>query len=288
MSLSRDPKKYKKDFTSTISLDDGRVLACEKDLANLNKLGLDTLEGAMAFVGDDVARDAGSRVTYRVEIEGEVWFVKVHKKAPLRSRFALAGQWVVSPGHREWDSANMLRRNGFDVPQPVAFGESINFFSCPRQSFVITREIKGPTLEELLLDGYPAVEGKTTRQVSLEILDDMAGMIKRFHVSGYYHKDLYCCHLIVAVDEHESEKRWGQPHFIDLERVVRERKPHSRWLVKDLAALNFSAPATVTTTDRWRFLKQYLPSYSVSGRKKWARAIIAKTQKIASHIPKYL
>jgi hypothetical protein len=94
--------------------------------------------------------------------------------------------------------------------------------------------------------------------------------------------------LIVAVDEHESEKRWGQPHFIDLERVVRERKPHSRWLVKDLAALNFSAPATVTTTDRWRFLKQYLPSYSVSGRKKWARAIIAKTQKISSHIPKYL
>ena len=144
MSLTRDPKKYQKDFLATVSLDGGRVLACEKDVSELARLGLDTLDGVMAYVGKDVARDAGMRMTYRVETENEVWFLKVHKKIPWRSRFSLAGQWIVSPGHREWDSANMMRRNGFDVPQPVAFGESPNFFSCPRLSFVITREIIGP------------------------------------------------------------------------------------------------------------------------------------------------
>jgi heptose I phosphotransferase len=287
MSLARDPKKYQKDFSATVSLDEGRVLACDKDVAQLIKSKLDTLAGVMAYVGKDVARAAGKRMTYRVEAENELWFLKVHKTIPLRSRFALAGQWVVSPGHREWDSANMMRRNGFDVPQPVAFGESTNFLSCPRLSFVITREIKGPTLDVFLADGYPAVNGLSPKQVRLQIIEDLAGMIKRFHVSGYFHKDLYCCHLIVAAHEHEHDKRWGQPHFIDLERVVRERNPHHRWFVKDLAALNFSAPPSISLVDRWRFLKNYLPSYSLSGRKQWARAIIAKTIKIDNHTPKY-
>ncbi|MDE0585227.1 MAG: hypothetical protein OSB63_01245 [Planctomycetota bacterium] len=287
MSLTRDPKKYQKDFSATVSLDDGRVLACEKDVAQLTKLGLDTLEGAMAFVGKDVARSAGMHVTYRVEAENEVWLLKTHKKIPLRSHFALGGQWVVSPGHREWDSANMMRRNGFDVPQPVAFGESTNFLSCPRLSFVITREIKGPTLDVFLADGYPEVDGLSAKHVRFQVIEDIAGMIKRFHVSGYYHKDLYCYHLIVAVHEHEQDKRWGQPYFIDLERVVRGRNPHHSWFVQDLAALNLSAPASVSLVDRWRFLKNYLPSYSITGRKQWARAIIAKTSKIAKHTPKY-
>ena len=65
MSLTRDPKKYQKDFSATVSLDDGRVLACEKNVAQLTELKLDTLEGAMAFIGEDVARDAGMRMTYR-------------------------------------------------------------------------------------------------------------------------------------------------------------------------------------------------------------------------------
>ena len=287
MSLIRDPKKYQKDFSATVSLDEGRVLACEKDIAQLAQLGLDTLDGAMSYGDKDVARAAGMRMTYRVKVENEVWFVKIHKTIPLRSRFALGGQWAVSPGHREWDSANMMRRNGFDVPQPVAFGESTNFLSCPRLSFVITREIKGPTLDVFLAEGYPELDGLSAQDVRLQVIEDIAGMIKRFHVSGYFHKDLYCCHLIVAVHEHEQEKRWGQPHFIDLERVVRERNPHHRWFVKDLAALNFSAPPSISLIDRWRFLKNYLPSYSLSGRKQWARSIIAKTIKIDNHTPKY-
>ena len=62
---------------------------------------------------------------------------------------------VVSPGHREWDAANMLRADGFDVASPVAFGESIRFGGCPRQSFVIVREVKGQQLDDFLEKGYP-------------------------------------------------------------------------------------------------------------------------------------
>ena len=287
MSLMRDPKKYQKDFLATVSLDEGRVLACVKDSAVLEKYGLDTLEGAMSFVGEKIARDAGPRVTYELDTGNEVWFVKIHKNIGWRSRLALVGKRLVSPGHREWDSANMLRRSGFDVVEPVAFGESINFFSCPRKSFIVTREIKGPALDVLLADGYPKVIGQTPSEVRTVVVEDLAGMIKRFHSAGYYHKDLYCCHLIVTEDKCEKDQRWGRPYMIDLERVVREPNPNSRWFVKDLAALNFSAPSIVSNTDRWRFLKNYFPSLPVSARKKWAHAIIAKTNKIAAHTPKY-
>jgi tRNA A-37 threonylcarbamoyl transferase component Bud32 len=287
MTFVRDPEKYKKDISSTVSVDQGRVLACEKDLPKLTELGLDTLEGAMAFQGDDVARAAGPRMTYRVVAGDEVWYVKIHKAVPLKSMLALAGPLVVSPGHREWDSVNMLRRSGFDVPQPVAFGESINFFSCPRSSFIVTREVIGPSLETFLADGYPEMPGRTQHEVKLNIVEDLAGMVKRFHSAGYYHKDLYCCHLIVAVDEHEESGRWGQPHLIDLERVVRERNPAERWIVKDLAALHFSAPKAVSSRDRWRFLKYYFPSSSFDSRRRIAKKIETKMLKIASHTPKY-
>ncbi|MDP6962622.1 MAG: lipopolysaccharide kinase InaA family protein [Planctomycetota bacterium] len=287
MAFARDPEKYKKDISATVSLDQGKVLACESDLAKLTELGLDTLEGAMAFKSDDIARSAGPRITYRVDVGHEVWYVKIHKTVPWRSKLALAGPLTVSPGHREWDSANMLRRSGFDVPQPVAFGESINFFSCPLRSFIITRGIEGPSLEEYLADGYPIMEGLSPHEVKNSILEDIAGMVKRFHSAGYYHKDLYCCHLIVAEDEHEKESRWGQPHIIDLERVVRERNPAERWIVKDLAALHFSAPAVVSMRDKWRFLKYYFPSWSYANRRRFAQKIEAKRKKIASHTPKY-
>ncbi|MFT7516989.1 MAG: heptose I phosphotransferase [Myxococcota bacterium] len=287
MISARDPEKYQKDFLSTVSLDNGRVLACEKDLVELEKLGLDTLEGAMNFNGGVVVRAAGVRTTYKVEAGDEIWFVKIHKNIGWRSRLSVVGSRLVSPGHREWDSANMLRRSGFDVLEPVAFGESINFLSCPRRSFIVTREVKGPPLDELLADGYPEVWGQSETEARRNLVEDMAGMIKRFHSAGYYHKDLYCCHLIVAVDQHEKDKRWGQPHLIDLERVVRERQPNTRWFVKDLAALNFSAPATVSLIDRWRFLKNYFPSLPKGERKKWARLIFAKTAKIANHTPKF-
>ncbi|MGB0953777.1 MAG: lipopolysaccharide kinase InaA family protein [Planctomycetota bacterium] len=283
MTDLRDDRMYRPKGRPTTTLDQGRILAAMEDVHLLAPLGLDTLESAMAFDKGVIVRDAGPRKTYRVETEEGILFVKIHRDVPLARRWNVLGKGSSSPAHIEWDAISMMRKTGFDVPEPVAFGEEINLLGCPRRSFIITREVVGKQLDHLLEDGYPNPQNRSEREASDQVLRDVAGMVRRFHSTGFYHKDLYCCHLIVTEDP-----RWGRPFFIDLERVDRDFPPRRRWLVKDLAALHYSAPATVTKADRLRFLLQYMSKRRVDAHtKRCVRDIVEKARKIAAHVPKF-
>ncbi len=67
--------------------------------------------------------------------------------------------------------------------------------------------------------------------------------------------------------------------------MFRPRWRRTRWIVKDLAALNFSAPARfVSLTDRVRFLRAYLSCEKLDARgKALARRVGAKTRRMAHH-----
>ena len=283
MTELRDVRMYQAKGRPTTTLDEGRILAAMEDVHLLAPLGLDTLDGAMQFDGGVIVRDAGPRKTYRVETPEGVIFVKIHRDVPLKRRLNVTGRGSSSPAHIEWDAISMMRKTGFDVPDPVAFGEEINILGCPRRSFIITREVVGKQLDHLLEPGFPNPKELPERQARNQVLRDVAGMVRRFHSTGFYHKDLYLCHLIVTQDE-----RWGRPFFIDLERVDRDFPPRRRWLVKDLAALYYSAPSTVTKADCLRFLLMYMSKTRVDAHtKRCVRDIVHKAHKIASHVPKF-
>ena len=277
----RDFRQYRQRLRPTVQLDQGRVLADEEAVPLLRELGLDTLEGALAFRDGELVRDAGPRKTWRVVARDRVLYLKVHHAVPLRRRLL---PWKSeSPARHEWSALMALRRTGFDVPDPVAFGETPTPWGRPPRSFVITSEVPGPPLDALLADGYPDPHGLGERGARDAVLRDVAGMVRRFHAAGFYHKDLYPCHLVVADDP-----RWGRPHFIDLERVERSHPPRRRWLVKDLAALHHGAPPTVTRTDRLRFLLLYLCKTRLDPRaKRCAREVIRKERALAAHVPRY-
>lgn len=283
MQEVRDVRQYRARGRQTIELDQGRILAAREDIEILEELGLHTLQAAMHFSRGTMMRDAGPRKTYRVEAQGEVLYVKIHSAVSFRRRWTMFGRQNGSPARIEWDNINGLRRAGFDVPEPVAFGESAAILGSPRQSFLVTREVPGPQLDELLSGGYPDPKRRGPRVARDQVLRDLSGMIRRFHASGFFHKDLYFCHLIVTEDE-----RWGRPYLIDLGRVNQQFPPRRRWLVKDLAALNYSAPSTVTRADRLRFVLGYLCKPHLDPQvKKCVRDVVAKTEQIASHVPKY-
>ena len=283
MSEVRDIQMYRPKGRPTTTLDQGRILAAQEDVHLLEKLQLSTLSEAMSFSDGVLVRAAGPRKTYRVEVDDAVLFIKLHHDVPLKRRMALMGRRSASPAHIEWDAIGMLRKTGFDVPEPVAFGENISLLGCPRQSFIVTREVKGPQLDHLLANGYPNPNGVSERQARDQVLNDVAGMVRRFHSTGFYHKDLYLCHLIVTDDP-----RWGRPYFIDLERVDRDFPPRRRWFVKDLAAMNHSAPPTVTRADRMRFLLRYMSKTRLDNHsKRCLRDVINKTARMAAHVPKY-
>ena len=279
----RDPRQYRARSRPTVELDRGRVVAAAEEVALLRQLGLDRLEGALAFAGGEVVREAGPRCTRRIPGPDGALYLKTHRAVPPMRRLAFAGRLSASPARREWDALMEMRRTGFDVPDPVALGETPTVVGCPPQSFLVTREVPGRTLEELLREGWPDPHGLGPRRARDAVLADLGGMVRRFHAAGFFHKDLYCCHLVVAPDP-----RWGRPYFIDLQRVERAHPPRRRWLVKDLAALHHSAPPTVTRSDRLRFLLQYLCKSRLDPRaRRCARDVIAKARSLAAHLPRY-
>jgi tRNA A-37 threonylcarbamoyl transferase component Bud32 len=283
MTEVRDLRMYRAQGRPTTSLDQGRVLAAQEDVELLASLGLDTLEGAMSYTGGRMVREAGPRKTRRIETDSGVLFLKQHHDIPLRRRLVPGGRRASSPAHIEWDAIGMLRKTGFDVPTPVAFGEDIQLIGTPRRSFILTREVVGSQLDHLLEDGFPNPHGHSEREARDAVIRDVAGMVRRFHATGFYHKDLYFCHLIVTEDP-----RWGRPYFIDLERVDRDFPPRRRWFVKDLAALHHSAPANVTRADRLRFLLVYLSKNRLDEHaKRCVRDVVARAARMDEHVPKF-
>lgn len=282
-TVRRDPRQYRAKGRATVALDEGRVLAAADEVTLLRGLGLDRLDGALRFTGGTLARTAGARVTRRIETAAGVLYLKVHSSIPSWQRLAFLGRGATSPARREWEAMEDMRRAGFDVPEPVAFGEDVAIFGCPPRSFLLMREVPGIPLDAFLADGFPDPHRVGPRRSRDAVLRDVSGMIRRLHATGFYHKDLYCCHLLVTRDP-----RWGRPFLIDLQRVERGQPPRRRWLVKDLAALHLSAPRSVTRADRLRFLLNYLSKSRLDPEaKRWVRAIVSKAATLGAHVPKF-
>jgi len=256
----------------TIRLDHGRLLAGKPFVEELHALGLDTLEGALRFRAGRVVRAAGRRQTRRVE--------SPYGRAALFLKQHRGGSWGEllgrpSPARREWDNLLRLRRERFQVADPVAMGGG-GGFPGRGGSFLLTREVPGTPLDELLASGWPAPPAR--------VIGDLAALVARFHALGFFHRDLYCGHLLVRPG-HDS---WGGVVLIDLQRVARRRRPRRRWLVKDLAALAHSAPPAVTRSQKLRFLCDYLGRSRPDAQvRAWARAIEAKVARIRAHVPRY-
>ncbi|MGH7201974.1 MAG: lipopolysaccharide kinase InaA family protein, partial [Planctomycetaceae bacterium] len=71
-------------------------------------------------------------------------------------------------------------------------------------------------------------------------------------------------------------------HVIDLGRARRRRRLSRRWIVKDLAQLNYSA-AGVTRADRLRFVRAYLGRPIREDDRRLLARIGRKTRAIARH-----
>jgi len=264
-----------------VELDESRVLAAVDDLDELRELGLDTVAGAMSFSGGKLVRKAGPRTTFRVQGPRSVFFLKRHSGLKFTERFFPFQRSSTSPARVEFDNHVIMRRAGFDVPDPVAMGESRSTFAVPAESYLVTREVEGPNLGVVLRDGLPGAPGQRESSLSHAVIRDLSGLVRRLHSGGFIHRDLYCAHMIVADDP-----RWGRPYMVDLQRVDICFPPRRRWLVKDIAALDYSIPENVSRTDRLRFLLSYLGKSRVDPLvRRWVEDVTAKVQRMRQHTP---
>lgn len=283
MEQPRTARLYQAKRRALVALDEGRVLAAEDELEELTELGLNTVRKAMDFTGGTLVREAGTRTTHRVEGPRSVFFLKRHRGLSAMQRMWPIRRSNSSPARVEWDNHLIMRRSGFDVPDPVAMGETEAIFAIPAESFLITREVPGPSLDKVLTDGMPGFRDGRDQKLVQAVIRDLSGLVRRLHSSGFYHKDLYLQHLIV-----KDDPRWGRPYMVDLQRVEQKFPPARRWLIKDLAALHYSAPASFTRSDRLRFLLQYLGKTRVDPLiRRWIQDVEAKVTRMKGHQPAF-
>lgn len=261
-------------------------LALDPDFAPaLRSRGLDTFERWMTVSGDaefDKPGLAHWRQRSALELEGRRLFIKRYRRPPLRAQLAVRLRGYAAVAAVEWHWLHHLRRLSIPVPAPVALGYARRA-GCEAASFLVTAAAPGQSLEQWVrTHGAPhRVPWLSERAARDRLFLAVAQLVARLHEANLFHRDLYLSHIFA-----EPRPDGGvELTLIDLQRIVRSRLRRTRWQVKDLAALNYSVPATLASrADRMRWFKRYRRARRLShADKTLLRRIAAKTARIARH-----
>ncbi|MFQ5462246.1 MAG: lipopolysaccharide kinase InaA family protein [Phycisphaerae bacterium] len=228
--------------------------------------------------------------------DAPVFYAKRFQMPPARARreIARSRSQARSCAGVEWCWINRLQAEGIPCAEPAAFAEE---FRCGRElrSVVVTREVPGTSLEtwcdarsagegepgKLRGDVRAACDDISKRACVRKIAHQVARVITRLHEAGLFHRDLYLCHIF-----HDASAALDQSiRLIDLQRVIAPTWGHARWRIKDIAALNYSAPQRLfSNSDRLRWLKQYLCVSRLDAEaRRMIYRIVGKTSAMAEH-----
>jgi len=205
-----------------------------------------------------VFRQLERRRTFRSEIAGRAYFIKIHHgigwREILKNLFSL--RLPVLGAGNEWRAIQRLESLGVATMRAVAFGER-GHNPATRHSFIVTEEL-APTisLEDLCRD-WPRHPPEPSFKRAL--IERVATMARRMHEGGVNHRDFYICHFLLHTDPAPTPENLALS-LIDLHRAQVRAETPRRWRDKDLAALYFSAlDIGLTRRDLLRFLRVYFP-----------------------------
>jgi heptose I phosphotransferase len=198
------------------------------------------------------------------------FFIKRHIRSSWKEYIKplLRLTWPILGARNEWNA--ILHFHDADIPTmtPVAIGES------GENSFLITEGLDNCT-KLSRLGGLDDRRDPETIKRRRRIIDEVARIARTMHAAGLHHQDFYLGHLMI------SQSAPGRIYVIDLGRVQKHSTLARRWIVKDLAQLDFSADTTLT--EQRRFLRQYLGRPLSRADRRLIRQIRLKRAAIAQH-----
>lgn len=259
--------------------DSGKVTV-NKTFAELLRLhGWNTFDdvwarSARADITKNVRTD---RVTLRFTLrDGDVervFYIKRHSRSSWKEYIKplLRLTWPILGARNEWNAIMHFHKAQIATMTPVALGES------GEHSFLITEGLENCT-KLSHLDQVPgdAISEASPRRISL--LKEVALVAQRMHGAGLHHQDFYLGHLMLSQTSPEVL------YVIDLGRVQKQNPLAQRWIIKDLAQLNYSADAS--NLERLRFLRAYLGRRINRADLRMIRQIQAKSARIGRHTAK--
>jgi tRNA A-37 threonylcarbamoyl transferase component Bud32 len=259
----------------------GELLVHRDHLDALTAAGLDSFDALMIASGEAVLHKkglAGWRQRVALRVGDRRLYLKRYIKPPWHEQVRLRLRGFGATAEVEWHWLRELPGLGLPGPQPVAYG-CRRRAGLERQSLLLTDAVPGTSLERWVpdqLDGRLADRAFKTRLAA-----DLAELVARLHASRLVHRDLYLSHVFI---DHDADGP-ARLFLIDLQRVIRPRLRWRRWMIKDLAALDYSTPtAAASSADRLRFWLRYRGAQGLTpGDKSIIRAIARKARRIARH-----
>jgi hypothetical protein len=242
--------------------------------AGFERLGLTSIKAVFAFeAGKNLTKknlaSHRSRIEFKIELPAATVFLKRYVRPPIIIQLK---NWLSVV-----EAARKLSALGINTPKMIAWGE-VRGGLFEKRSFAAIEEIReGQSLEENLPDFFSGPATSEAIILRREFIRQLALFIKKFHDTGYRHRDLYLCHIFRVPN--------GRFYLIDLARVFKPAIFGEIYRIKDVAQLHYSAPAKFfSKTDRLRFLAAYLGRKKLSaGDRTFIRRIINKTKRMARH-----
>ncbi len=205
-----------------------------------------------------VYRQKDGRRTLQFVHDGESYFAKLHHglgwRRFLKSLFRL--KWPISGAENEWRAIKLLEKLNIPTTPLVAYGRR-GTNPVSKQSFIITEDLKNCVSLEDFCRNWP--NSPPDPEFKRTLIKEVARIAGDMHRAGLNHCDLYICHFLLELANHQVPDP-DKPilHLIDLHRVRQRQTLPQRWQVKDLAALHFSSfEIGLTRRDRLRFIETY-------------------------------
>lgn len=214
------------------------------------------------------------RQTYRVHVGGDTYYVKrYHKPEPDSLLSGLFAQRFSSPASREWHVLRKLAQLGVPAPRPAACLEEIRDSEVARAAIITV----GLPAEISLQKVIQTQDLSAARRHAMAL--ELGRLLRLMHEGGVNHRDFYLVHIRVGLDD--------TLYVTDLNRADIRRRVTRRWRVKDLAALEHSAPARVTRTDKARLLRAYAGG-RLRDHRDLIAAVLRKAARMDAHTRKRL
>lgn len=210
---------------------------------------------AIFKLSGQMARKMPERETLRIELLHDVYYIKrflpVSYLKSLWERCVASKKVGVLP---EYIAVNRLQALAVPTLKVAGFGvESV----LPPSSFLLTHEIQGVTLEDY---SYDWLKKPPPRATKLAIITQLAATLRVIHHYGMNHRDCYLCHFWINPQQPLQQGHIDNLALVvmDLHRAQIRRCVPTRWKVKDLGGLLYSAwQIPLTSRDLCRFVETY-------------------------------
>jgi len=150
-------------------------------------------------------------------------------------------------GLKSWVGSHGLRVRGIPSLTPLALVEKRRWWGLRESFFLMETSETGQEMDRYILERLGDLQKKRL------FTKAFAQWLSYLHQKGVFHQDMKTCNILIS----ENGRGW-KFHLLDQEDISLDEKVGSGKLFKSFLQLNTSTPRTVTRTDRFRFLKEYL------------------------------